>query len=115
MKVQWTIANHTWIAGLNACAEKALGALQLDITPTVRVRVGRWRASMDIKKGDRGCCIVVTEPPNESWAWFEDVSMPTTAEELARALLSVVRSGVDERRDLYTAASEALAAEDGAT
>ena len=111
MKAQWTISNHPEITGLNACAAKVLEMLQLDLAPTVRVGVGSWMAEVDVKKRGAGCRVQVMDGPHGSW--FHEPAMPTTAEEMASALLFVVRGGVRLRLNTYTAASEALAAEDG--
>lgn len=111
MKAEWTLANHPEIKGLNACAEKVLDILRLDIGPTVRVKGGKWEATVFVAKFDSRCRIEVSD--RSPHVWFRDVAMPTTAEELAHALLSTVLSVVNFHRDLYAAASAALAAEDG--
>lgn len=108
MKAEWTIANHPEISGLEACAAKALETLRLGIASTVLVKVGEWMADVNIEEHGTGCRVTVT---GDMRSWWCDVTTPTTAEEMARALLLVVRRGVDLRRDLYVAASEALATE----
>ena len=111
MKAEWTVANHPEVSGLEACAAKALETLRLSLGPTVLVKVGEWTADILVRNSTCDDRLVVGVQDSGFGEWCRTCKMPTTAEEMARALLFALRRGVDLRRGAYVAAAEALAEE----